>query len=111
MKTYTGERTLDGIRVCVDDQPLDPRHDIKLLSDGDFEWAYEGTEPAQLALAILADHTGDPERALQYHDAFMREIIANLDNDWELTSDDIDEAIAALGDRAGTAPPTGATAD
>ena len=107
MKTYTGERTLDGIRVCVDGQPLDPRRDIKLLSDGDFEWAYEGAEPAQLALAILADHLGDADRALEYHDAFMREIIANLDNDWELTSDDVDEAIAALGGRS----PTGTTAD
>lgn len=100
MKTYTGERTLDGIRVCVDDQPLDPRYDIKILSDGDFEWAYEGAEPAQLALAILADHTDDPRKALEYHEPFMRAIIANLDNDWEMTSDDVEEALAALGTEA-----------
>ncbi|MDZ7788201.1 MAG: DUF6166 domain-containing protein [Halofilum sp. (in: g-proteobacteria)] len=96
MKTYTGERTLDGIRVCVDEQSLDPRYDIKVFSDGDYEWAYEGDEPRQLALAILADHTGDSSRALEYCEPFMREIVANLDNDWELTSDDIEESLAAL---------------
>lgn len=108
MKTYTGDRTLDGIRVCVDDQQLDPRYDIKVFSDGDYEWAYEGDEPRQLALAILADHTGDAARALDYCEPFMREIIANFDNDWEFTSDDIDEALAELNPEP---QPTGTAAD
>lgn len=96
MKTYTGERTLDGIRVLVDGEPLDPRYDVKVFSEGDFEWAYEGEEPAQLSLAILMDHFNDSGQALAHCDAFMREIVANLDNDWELTAADIDEAIADL---------------
>lgn len=96
MKTYTGERTLDGITVLVDGQPLDPRRDVKHLTDGDFEWAYEGTEPSQLALAILVDHFANPDEALRYVDPFMRAVIANFDNDWEVTTADIDEAIAAL---------------
>lgn len=103
MKTYTGERTLDGIRVLVDGEPLDPRYDIRVFSDGDFEWTYEGDEPAQLALAILADHFGDPDRALEHCEPFMREVIANLDNYWELTSADIDDAIATLSGNQATA--------
>lgn len=101
MKTYTGERTLDGIRVLVDGEPLDPRYDVKVFSDGDFEWAYEGEEPTQLSLAILMDHFNDSGQALAHCDAFMREIVANLDNDWELTTADIDEAIADLSTDAG----------
>lgn len=103
MKTYTGERTLDGIRVLVDGEPLDPRYDVKVFSDGDFEWAYEGDEPAQLSLAILSDHFDDSRQALAHCEAFMKEIVANLDNDWELTSADIDDAIAALSADTGSA--------
>jgi len=94
MKTYRGDRTLDGIVVTVDGAPLDPRFDIKTLSDMGFEWSYEGEAPAQLALAILADHFGDPEKALAEHDVFMRAIVANFNNEWEMTSEDIDVALA-----------------
>lgn len=97
MKTYTGERTLDGIKVLVDGEPLDPRYDLKQLTDADFEWAYEGAQPAQLALALLADHLGDDEAALRHYDSFMREIVANFDNYWEMTSQDIDQALKDLG--------------
>jgi hypothetical protein len=45
----------------------------------------------------LADHLGDDARALALHEAFMREVVADLDNSWELTSADIDAALAGLG--------------
>jgi hypothetical protein len=96
MKRYTGDRTIDGIVVQVDDQPLPPRYDIKQFTDGDYEWAYEGLGPQQLALAILADHLGEAQTALRLSEPFMREIVAHFDNDWELTSADIDEAIKVL---------------
>ena len=54
MKNYTGDRTIDGISVLVDGQPLDPRFDLRRLSGTGFEWTYEGGAPAQLALALLA---------------------------------------------------------
>jgi hypothetical protein len=38
--------------------------------------------------------------ALQHHEAFMRAVIADLDNAWRLTSADIDEALARLGVKA-----------
>jgi hypothetical protein len=93
MKTYSGARTMDGIRVLVDGEPLDERCDLKQMSDAGFEWTYEGSAPAQLALAILADHLGDDQRALSQYEAFMRDVVANLENDWEMTSEDVDVAL------------------
>ena len=53
MKTYTGSRTIDGIRVLVDGQVLDERRDLKTYTRNGFEWTYVGGEPMQLALALL----------------------------------------------------------
>ena len=101
MKTYTGERTIDGISVRVDGRPLPPHDDQLKLTDHGFEWSYEGPEPAQLAFALLFDHLGDAAAAKNLHRAFMERIVANFDNDWEMTGADIDAAIAALrADRA-----------
>ncbi len=97
MKTYTGDRTIDGIQVLVDGQPLAQRTDLKPLSRNGFEWSYEGPEPAQLAFALLMDQLCDAAKADALHQAFMREIVANFDNTWEMTSADIDADIAALG--------------
>ena len=55
-----------------------------------FEWTYEGDSPQQLALAILFDRLGNKERAIQLSWPFMKTVIANLDNDWKLTSEEID---------------------
>ena len=101
MKTYTGERTIDGIAVLVDGKPLSPRYDQLKLTDYGFEWSYEGPEPSQLAFALLFDHLGDAAAAKSLHQGFMQRIVANFDNDWEMSSADIDAAVAAL--RAGRA--------
>jgi hypothetical protein len=97
VKTYAGGRSLDGAVVTVDGKRLDPRYDLKRLSPTGFEWTYEGAGPAQLALALLADHLGDDRRALVLHEAFMRRVVADLDNSWELTSAEIDAALSDLG--------------
>lgn len=96
IKVYKGDRTIDGIIVTVDDQPLPERLDLKTLSDDGFEWSFVGPASQQLALAILADHTGDDTKALQLYEVFTREMVANFANEWILTTTDIDEAIAAL---------------
>ena len=96
MKRYLGERTIDGIRVTVDGETLGMRDDIAALSDTGFEWTYEGAAPAQLALALLADHLGDDARALALHDRFMRAVVANFENDWEMTGVDIDAALEVI---------------
>ncbi len=101
MMTYTGSRTIDGIRVLVDGQSLDERYDLKKFTNSGFEWTYQGAEPSQLALALLADHLGDDQKALGLCGAFMREVVANLENDWELTSEEINEALKAIEDSPG----------
>jgi len=97
MKIYVGGRSLAGAEVTVDGKKLDPRLDLKRLSPTGFEWTYEGNGPAQLALALLADHLGDDRRALALYEPFMRALVADLDNSWELTSAEIDTALKALG--------------
>jgi hypothetical protein len=93
VKLYEGGRSLAGAVVTVDGVPLDPRFDIGRFSPTGFEWTYEGDGPRQLALALLADHLGDPARALALSDWFMHEVVAVLDNAWQLTGDEIDETL------------------
>ena len=93
MKQYNGQRTIDGIVVTVDDAPLDPGFDVHVFDEKGFEWSYEGTAPRQLALAILLDHLQDEGKARAAVDSFTTAVIANLDNDWDLTSQDIEGAL------------------
>ncbi len=95
-KIYKGSRTIDGIVVTVDGKPLNERYDIQAFTSMGFEWTYEGKEPRQLALALLADHLGDDPKALALSKAFAKKVVAELDNDWQLTGDDIDKALAKI---------------
>ena len=63
MKTFSGDRTIDGVKATVDGKPLDQRLDIQQFTPNGFEWSYEGPEPRQLALALLVDHLGDKDKA------------------------------------------------
>ena len=93
MKIYEGGRSLDGSTVTVDGNPLPPRLDLLRLSKTGFEWGFDGPAPAQLSLALLADHLGDGAEALRLYPAFLRAVVAQLDNAWRLTSADIDAAL------------------
>ena len=96
MKTFSGDRTIDGVKVWVDGRPLDQRLDIHRYTANGFEWSYEGDEPRQLALAILAEHLSDSDAAKSLVEPFMKGVVANFNNEWEMTSDDVDAAVAAL---------------
>jgi hypothetical protein len=100
MKRYVGDRTIDGVKVTVDGQPLDPATDVAEFSKNGFEWSYEGPEPRQLALALLVDHLGDNNAAKAATEGFMQAVVANFDNEWEMTSDDIDLALNSLSGKA-----------
>lgn len=92
-KTYEGGRHLEGAMVTVNAAPLDPRFDLRTFASAGFEWTYEGDGPRQLALAILADHFGDDAKALANCEQFMVDVVANLDNYWRLTAEDVQRAI------------------
>ena len=96
MKSYAGKRSIDGIVVTVDGRPLSEHYEVERFTKWGFEWTYEGASPQQLALAILYDHTGDRERAIRLCEPFMKKVVANLDNDWILSSEDIDRALEEI---------------
>lgn len=83
MKAYRGFRTPHACVVMVGETtatsvPLDPRNDLHNHSPNGFEWGYEGSGPAQLALAILAHWYGDDEKAVRQHQIFKRQVIGKL---------------------------------
>lgn len=93
MKAYEGRRTIDGLVVTVDGEILNDRQDVKSFSIAGIEWGYVGDAPKQLALAILCDHLDDNLLAIEKSDEFMRDVVAVLDNDWTLSSENIQAAI------------------
>jgi Family of unknown function (DUF6166) len=93
MSIYEGRRTIDGLIVTVDGKRLDEHYEIERFTRFGFEWTYEGGSPQQLALAILFDRLGNKEHAIKLSGPFMKTVIANLDNDWKLTGEDVDAFI------------------
>jgi len=97
MKRYEGRRIGLSVVVTVDGKPLKPRLDLHSHSPTGFEWGYGGSGPAQLALAILADHCERSEDALNLHQRFKWNVVAELpDSGWRLDSWDVDAAIDAI---------------
>lgn len=74
--------------VVKNDDVLMPGPSQKLYnhSPTGFSWGYCGSGPAQLALAILLDVTGDEELALRHHQPFKDKYVAGWKDDWEITS-------------------------
>jgi len=92
--------------VTFDGQPLDPRNDLYNHSPNGLSWGYNGSGPAQCALAMLAHyfrHRGMPKKtadrlAVQLHQDFKCRVIAQLEKDepWVLTLDQMDEHVQAV---------------
>jgi uncharacterized protein DUF6166 len=98
--TYSGTRRPNGMtHVSVNGRPLEPRTDLRRESTTTFDWGYVGQgAPAQLALAILADHLGDDHRAQRYYEHFLRSVVRVLPSQsWLLTGAEIDEVLPAGG--------------
>ena len=100
MKRYEGRRRFFATRVTVDGRPLRFRRDLRCHSPAEFEWGYGGSGPAQLALAILADHLGDDQEALDLYQRFKWTVIAELPKlRWTLASGQIDQALQSIRNR------------
>jgi hypothetical protein len=54
-----------------------------------FSWGYGGSGPAQLALALLLDVTGDAELSTRLHQDFKWAFVAGWSDGWQITSDGI----------------------
>lgn len=97
MKTYKGTREGHVAEVKVNGRPLNPRLDLWNHSPTGFEWGYGGSGPAQLALALLADHLDYDEEAVGLHQDFKQAVVARLPfRGWTLTSEQVEEALRAL---------------
>jgi len=97
MKHYSGRREGHAVVVTVDGRRLNPRFDLWNHSPTGFEWGYVGSGPAQLALALLADHLGDGEQALNLYQRFKWLVVSELPGgDWILTSDQIEQSVQEL---------------
>ena len=102
MKTYEGRRRLFNTRVTVGGSQLKKRLDLRSHSPAEFEWGYGGSGPAQLALALLADHLDNDEEALNLYQRFKWAVIARLSlHHWTLTSDQIEEALQRIRETEG----------
>lgn len=78
------------------DSILDPGPSQKVWNhspDG-FQWGYGGSGPAQLALAILLDVTGDEALSVRLHQDFKRDKIAQLEDSFVLTEDEVRDWLA-----------------
>ena len=76
MGIYEGKRTNGGLAVAVDGTHLDPRFDLCNHSPDGFECGYEGSGPAQLAVAILAHYLGDDFEAKTHYMRFTSRVIS-----------------------------------
>ena len=93
MTTYTGDRTIDGPVVLRDGAPLEPQRALKSYSSHPMDWGCDGRESRQLAFALLLDHLGEADRALRLVPSFTRGVVAQLDNEWELESEYLVQAV------------------
>lgn len=93
MTLYLGTRVLGaGVVVTADGEMIPWRLDLANHSPTGLEWGYGGSGPAQLALALLAHHTGDDLKALRLYHRFKWMVVAHLDRGrWAMTSDELDE--------------------
>lgn len=94
MSYYVGCRTKMGPVVTVDGELLNPRLDLRNHSPTGFDWGYCGSGPAQLALAILADHFDTSDEALELYQRFKWAVIAALPRKgWTFNTQQLEAAI------------------
>ena len=97
MKMYEGRREGYAVIVTVDGRNLNPRLDLWNHSPTGFEWGYGGSGPAQLALAILADHCHDDQRAFNLYHRFKWMVTAELPwRKWTLTTEEIERVLQKI---------------
>ena len=99
---YAGQHTAQGTLVTVtrsgQTKPLATGYDLWSNSLSDFSWGYNGSGPAQLALAILTDYFGAKPggRALAevLYEPFKFTVIAILPDRWEMNFEEVGIALS-----------------
>lgn len=115
MATYRSATKNPGAFIVVDgstQRPLDPRLDLQNHSPTGFAWGYNGSGPAQLALAILAHHflttstlvvtalkkKEADARALALYQRFKAKALATAPSGvvFEISSEDVERIVGEL---------------
>ena len=104
MKIYVGLRTPEECSVYVWDtsrprrpEILDPALQLWNHSPDGFQWGYCGSGPAQLALALLYDVSGDADWAVSMHQSVKSTLVARQTSDlWALSEQQILSAALAV---------------
>jgi hypothetical protein len=97
---YLGKRSASGCRVIVETGGRWwPLQHVESHSPGDFEWGTDDCGPIvlDLALSILVHTLQDRapyRRALGLHEAFSRDVVAGLHDNWRLPQTDVLQWIA-----------------
>ena len=95
---YVGLRAPTGAMVTRPDGTLlqlAPSLALWRHSASGFEWGFNGSGPAQLALALLFDHTGDPELAMRCCQRSKAAVVTRWrGNEWTLEPREIDAWLA-----------------
>lgn len=92
MTVYYGWRDAGGtahVHVTEGSEhlPMDPCLDVWAHSPAGLDWGHSGSGPAQLALAMLVDATGDASLAVELHQRWKRQYVARLprDDGWAIS--------------------------
>jgi hypothetical protein len=100
-RIYSGARTEEGCVVRVTDtaQPvgergfhiLDPEVSRQVADYcAVFDWGRSTSAGKQLALALLLDVTGEPDRAMRWCELFAERYVGNLSPEWTVPELDIE---------------------
>ncbi len=86
-----GKRHVVVVEGAAIGRPLALRLDLANKSPNGFAWGYGGSGPAQLALALCADATGDDEGALSVFQRFKSCVISQFPQDapWSLSASEV----------------------
>jgi hypothetical protein len=78
---YNGFRGFTVMKALTEDRShpaLNPRFDLRYHSPDGYAWGYEGSGPAQLALALCCDVLEDDAKAQRIYQDFKRKWVAKL---------------------------------
>ena len=77
--------------------PLEPSLEIADHSPDGFNWGYNGSGAAQLALGILYEVTGDAALARSYYQMFKWDHVSRWGERWETAEREVREWLRAVG--------------
>lgn len=100
---YNGQVLPNGATLVLRNGKLFTPHlslDVRNHSPDGFNWGYEGSGPAQLALALLLDASCARTLSERYYQLFKRKVVSHWSNlpgaCWKITSTEIKDWLATV---------------